>query len=189
MARDAPDAARARFEEHDAFAGAEEGFDVTTTPFEATATVEPAAQADAGSAGDADTAADHDAVVEVSMVVPTLDAVVADERVGEAVEEGWHSTLSLRLEDAYDVAEVEPLADHAFDVEDEEIHLRFRFATTDARRAADEAKAVADFVEGTYLQGVIPGYEYEEPVASMLARATETADGSSDGAERGGTPL
>jgi len=46
---------------------------------------------------------------------------------------------------------------------------------------------VIDYVEGTYVQGVIPGYEYGEPVAGLLDRAQQNAD--SDDATRGGTPL
>ncbi|MFB6305150.1 MAG: DUF5813 family protein, partial [Haloferacaceae archaeon] len=30
-------------------------------------------------------------------------------------------------------------------------------------------------VEGTYVQGIIPGYEYTEPVASVLSEARRAA--------------
>jgi hypothetical protein len=42
-------------------------------------------------------------------------------------------------------------------------------STTD--QAVSDAKAVVDFVEATWIQGLIPGYEYDEPAASLLNRA------------------
>ena len=34
-----------------------------------------------------------------------------------------------------------------------------------------------DFVEGTYVQGVIPGYEYTEPVSDLLSAARQQGGG------------
>ncbi|MEF8975818.1 MAG: DUF5813 family protein, partial [Halapricum sp.] len=42
-----------------------------------------------------------------------------------------------------------------------------------------------EYVEGTYVEGAVPGYDYEPPVADLLNQAQS---GGSQG-DRGGTPL
>ena len=49
------------------------------------------------------------------------------------------------------------------------------FADIDPTRGVADAKAFADFVEGTYVQGVIPGYEYTDPVAGLVAAGRRAA--------------
>ena len=49
-------------------------------------------------------------------------------------------------------------------------------------RAVEDAAALVEYVEGTYVQGVIPGYEYGDPVAGLLDRARGAAEGRSEGA-------
>jgi ATP phosphoribosyltransferase len=45
--------------------------------------------------------------------------------------------------------------------------------------AADIAKAFVEYVEGTYVEGVIPGYEYADPVAGLRQRARQTGEADS----------
>lgn len=170
------DAARA-LREHSAFEETADGYVCTTTPFDATVDPLPA------------DAEGRDAQFRVVVELPTLDAVVADETVADVVADGWFETLELRLADAYDVAEVDPVADLEIDRGVETIVVQFHFIAWDADRGAESAKAIVNYVEGTYLQGVIPGYEYDEPVAGLLARASEQASSENGGATRGGTPL
>ena len=51
------------------------------------------------------------------------------------------------------------------------------------RQGLDVAKTFVEYVEGTYVEGVVPGYDYRPPVSDLLSQA-----GQGDG-ERGGTPL
>jgi len=126
---------------------------------------------------------DGNAVFAVEVRVPMLDAVT-DDRVAPVVEDGWFDTLSLRLEDVDGV--LRGTDDVAVDVErlGDEAAVRVELADIDATRGADDAVAVAQYVEGTYVEGVIPGYDYTEPVTQLLRRATDAAGGT-----EGGTPL
>jgi len=162
--------ARAAFEGHDAYAAASEGYRVTTTVFDATVTAT------------ADT--DERTAFVVTIAVPTLRAAIADGDVGDAVRDGWYDTFRRRLEDA-------PMATRGsveldgFDVDrsDDIVTVRYEFAAG-ATRGVEIAKTFVEYVEGTYVEGVVPGYEYESPVTDLLSAA------ATDGAgERGGTPL
>jgi hypothetical protein len=144
------------FEDHDAFEHRDGRVTATATPFEATAS-----------------AAGEDPTVEVFVRLPTIDAVVEGE-VGEAVAEGWYETLSIRIADAYDVARA---ADGEVDVErdGDTVAVTLSFAVERPGVAVDDAAALVDYVEGTYVQGVIPGYEYTDPVAGLIADARQNA--------------
>lgn len=117
--------------------------------------------------------------------VPMLSAAVIDS-VGPAVEDGWFETLEVRLADA-------PMATRAA-LELDQFSLRrdgdtaiatFGFEWDDPEEAVAIARTLGEYVEGTYVEGVVPGYEYDDPVAELLARA---ASGDDDG-RRGPTPL
>ncbi|GAB3684323.1 DUF5813 family protein [Salinarchaeum chitinilyticum] len=177
MSDESTEPARRAFEAHAALEPSEEGYVVTTTAFDATVRAEPIDQDG------------RDARFEVDVSMPTLDAAVANETVGDVVEDGWFDTLALRLEDAYDAAEVDPDGEPDIRRTDGRVEASFAFLAWDASAGVDDAKAIVDFVEGTYVQGVIPGYEYADPVAGLLDSATQQAGGEDGGAERGGTPL
>ena len=106
----------------------------------------------------------------VTVRVPTLSAAIAGE-VADVVEEGWIETFELRIVDVGGVTR----GDHEFDpdvsVGDDEIAVAFELTDVNERRGVDDAGALVDFVEGTYVQGVIPGYEYVDPVAGLLSAA------------------
>jgi len=191
----ADERAVASFVGHDAFDRVDDGseFRVRTSTFPATSRAREDRQEGA-------------VRVLVAVALPTLQAAVVDgDAVADVVEDGWFDTLGLRLEDAYDVAEVEPAAEPVVtretppvtvagvELESEQndgraVLARFEFRLDDPAATARRAKTIVDYVEGTYVQGVIPGYEYGDPVAGLLASAQHD-DGPSDDARRGGTPL
>jgi len=173
MTVEMPDEARASFEDHDAFERAADGYRLTTTAFDATVTA---------TAGE-----DWRTHYTVTVEVPTLDAAVADdaEDVGDAVLAGWLETFERRLADATQATRASVDLD-AFSVErvGETVTVRYEFAFGNDARAVKIAKTLVEYVEGTYVEGVVPGYEYESPVTDLLSAAATDGTG-----ERGGTPL
>ncbi|WP_135665587.1 DUF5813 family protein [Halorhabdus rudnickae] len=167
-----PQAVVSAFDDHEAFEPAEEGYNVTTTVFDATVT---ATEAD-----------DFGYRFTVTVRAPMLREAVEAEVVGPAVEEGWFETYERRLEDAT-MATRSQVDLEEYDVTDEngQAEATFVFEYGDAERGTEIAKTIVEFVEGTYVEGVVPGYDYGSPVADLLHQA-KTA--GSD-AERGGTPL
>jgi len=166
---DAESRARRAVRAHDSFERRSEGrYAVTSTVFEADVEV--------GSRG-------GNAVFAVEVRVPMLDAVT-DDRVAPVVEDGWFDTLSLRLEDVDGV--LRGTDDVAVDVErrGDEAAVRVELSDLDASRGADDAVAVVEYAEGTYVEGIIPGYDYTEPVTHLIQRATDAGGGT-----EGGTPL
>ncbi|WP_418286192.1 DUF5813 family protein [Halorubrum sp. DTA46] len=138
--------------------GVDAAWTVETTPFDAEVRAEPA--------GDGRTR------FAVTVRVPTLSAVTVDD-VADVVEEGWAETFELRVVDVGGVVR----GDHDFDplvaIGDEEIRVEFELTDINERRGVDDAGALVTFVEGTYVQGVIPGYEYTEPVTGLLSSARQ----------------
>lgn len=153
---------------HGAFEPTDEGFAVTTTPFDAAVSVE---EANGG----------VDFRVQVS--VPTIDVAVADEAVAPVVREGWFETFERRLEDV-DGALYASVDEPLVSLRAESVKVEAGFRSTRPPQGVDDAKALVDYVEGTYMEGIIPGYDYDEPVASLLNRAAERS-----GAEDGRPPL
>jgi len=171
MTDETPAEARDAFEAHDAFAAADGGYRVTTTVFDTEVT---ASERD-----------DYATDFRVRVEVPTLQRVTEDGEVGDAVQSGWLDTLERRLEDA-------PMATRAsvdldgFDVTtaDGTVAVTYEFSHGDAARAVEIAKTFVEYVEGTYVEGVVPGYDYGEPVTDLLSAASTDEDG-----QHGGTPL
>jgi hypothetical protein len=104
--------------------------------------------------------------------VPTLSATTADE-VADVVEDGWTETFELRVVDVGGVTRGEHEFDPVVTVEEEQIAVEFELTDINERRGVNDAGALIDFVEGTYVQGVIPGYEYADPVAGLLSAARQ----------------
>ncbi|MFB6250223.1 MAG: DUF5813 family protein [Halobellus sp.] len=166
---DAADRARRAATMHDSFESrTEDEYAVTTTVFDADVSVG---------------GADGSAVFDVTVHVPMLDAVTTD-RVAPVVEDGWFDTFSLRVEDVDGV--LRGIDDIAVAVErdGDEATVGAELVDIDANRAADNAVAVVEYVEGTYVEGIIPGYDYTEPVTHLIQRASDTGGGT-----QGGTPL
>lgn len=161
------------FDDHDDFEASDGTYQATITRFAAWVSIEPD---------------DDSPVCELTVEVPTLDAVVIDETVPEVVANGWFDTLSRRLEDGYNVAGVPATDPVAIDRTETAITICYRFPADEGDPAA-AAAALCTYVEGTYMEGIIPGYEYGDPVGSMLEAAQSTGGGEGEGAGRGGTPL
>ena len=180
---DDTDAARDALASHGAFEpGEDDAFACTTTPFDAAVAVDPAE-------------GKRDGVVTVTVSMPTLSAAVESEAVADVVEDGWYETLELRLEDAFDVARTTTTDPIAVDRGGEEVRVELTFTGRDAEQGVDDAKALIDFVEGTYVQGIIPGYDYGEAVSQLRQAARQRGeraaedDGGDQSGGRGGTPL
>ncbi|HKJ58243.1 MAG TPA: DUF5813 family protein [Halobacteriales archaeon] len=113
-----------------------------------------------------------DVVYRVTVRVPTIDAVVAGETVAPVVREGWYETFERRLEDVGGVTRDEPTAPTVkLDESADEVVVETEIAAGAPKRAAGDAKAIVDYVEGTFVEGLIPGYTYREPAAGLLERA------------------
>jgi len=180
---DLPDRAQRAFRSHDAFepgdistdrdetrsGDAADRFVATATPFEG---VVVADAAEGGKIG-----------FTVTVRVPMLDEVTEDD-VAPVVEEGWYETFERRIGS---IGGGVIAGDHTPDPAVETVthdgtrvaEVVATFADIDPNRGVDDAAAIVDFVEGTYVQGVIPGYDYTDPVAGILAEARRA--GGSDG--------
>jgi hypothetical protein len=169
-----PEPVRRALDRHDAFSPSDDGFSLDTTVFETVVTATPA-----------EGKRDGRFLVTVSM--PSLDAAVAGETVHEIVEEGWFETLSLRLEDTFDVATTSSFEEPRVEHHGDEVRVELEYTSWNAREGVEDAKATAEFVEGTYAQGIIPGYEYHGPAAMLLENAVQNADNGTSG-PAGGPP-
>ena len=141
-------------DDHGAFERDDDAFQVTTTPFKATVTV-------------------RDATFRVTVRAPSIDAAVEGDDVAPVVQEGWLETFERRMEDADQPLSAGQAVDPTVAVEDGEVVVEGTVEAGAPGIAADDARALVEYVEGTYMEGVIPGYEYVDPVASMRQRAFE----------------
>jgi hypothetical protein len=148
--------------EHTAYKQRTDDHELTTTPFEAVVET---------SEGNADTR------YRVKITVPTLDAVVEGETVAAVVEDGWFDTLKLRLDSPEQVTTGQDTIDSAVVRDGKQVRVEMVFSSQNPEHAAENAKALAEFVEGTWVQGIIPGYEYGEPASSLMERATQNYEG------------
>ena len=165
---DAVERARRAAEANESFEPREDdGYAVRTTAFEGRVEV----GADGGAA-----------VFTVTVAVPMLDAVT-DEAVAPVVEEGWFETFELRIDDIDGAIRGDDAAVTVREDGDEAV-VEVELRDLDATRAASDAVAVVEYVEGTYVEGISPGYEYTEPVTLLIQQAADAAGGS-----KGGTPL
>lgn len=130
---------------------------ITTTPFSARLTIIPTVD---------------QVTYQLTITLPTLDASVTNETIPPIIQEDWFNTLESRLTniDGVTVGTTEtPLI--TLDSENQTVTVELTLTATNPDTGAADAKALASFVEGTYLSGAISGYDYEEPVASLLDRA------------------
>lgn len=170
MTDDLPERAVRAFESHDAYERDGSWFALTSTAFDARVSAE----------------ATDDRALRYTLEVraPTLESATADE-VGSTVAKGWFDTYDRRLEDApmavrHDV----DLAERRVFEEAGDAVAVFGFEWGNADQAPAIAKALAEYVEGTYMEGIVPGYEYVPPVSDMLSEARQS--GGDDG---GGGPM
>ena len=174
---DLPAPVDSALEAHDAFARTDDGYALTTTVFETTVT-----------ADDAD--GERDGRVRVAVFLPTLDAAVAGEHVADVVEDGWFETLKRRLQDVFGVAHTNTYDEPTLERDAEEVRVHLEYTAWDASEGVEDAKALIEFVEGTYAQGIIPGYDYRGPAATLLENAQQRGQQAADSdGSSGGMPL
>jgi len=151
------------FDTHEAFETTEHGYSVETTVFDAVVAVE------------------GDNRYCVTVRAPTLASATTND-VGQTVRQDWFETFERRLGDATKATRATVYLDR-FEVEQEgdTVIVEYGFTWRNPDRAVDIAKTFAEYVEGTYVEGIIPGYEYEPPVSNLLADASQAGEG--------GTPL
>ncbi|WP_049922409.1 DUF5813 family protein [Halopiger djelfimassiliensis] len=176
-----PAAAERELETHDAFERGDGGYELTTTVFDATVTA-------------VDAEDPRDVWVTVTVFLPTLDAAVADETVAPVVEDGWFETLERRLQDVFTVAHTSTHEEPAVERGDDTVTVTLEYLAWDAGEGVDDAKALIEYVEGTFAQGIIPGYEYRGEAATLLEnaqnRGQQAAEGeTSSGPDGGGMPM
>jgi hypothetical protein len=166
MSADLPAEVATAFDDHDSLTTRDGRGVVTTTAFEGTVTADT---------GDGSTA------YTVTVAMPTIESATSG-TVGDAVAADWLRTLRRRLEDAPTATRAAVDLD-SFGVDSREgtVHVEYGFSDTSPATAANIATAFVEFAEGTYVEGVVPGYEYESPVADLLSQASQ--------GEKGGTPL
>lgn len=157
-----PGRVRRAFGDHGSFERDGDGWVSTTTAFDGRVRAEPA---DEGRIR-----------FTVTVRVPTLSAVTADE-VADVVADGWADTFERRAVDVGGVTRKDRDFDPTVEREGDEITVTYALADINERRGVDDAGALIDFVEGTYVQGVIPGYEYTAPVSDLLSAARQQGGG------------
>ena len=118
-----------------------------------------------------------DETVELAVTVPTLSAVV-NEPVADVVEDGWYDTFERRVVDADSVTLADDVTVTDVSRADGDVTVELTM-TPRTGKAADDALALVNYVEGTWFEGVIPGYDYVEQVQSMRNRAAQNGQGSS----------
>ena len=161
-----PDRVRRAFRDHGTFERAEDGgYRAATTPLDGRVEVSPGA----------------DGRIEfvVTVRVPMLSDVADD--VAPIVEDGWYETFELRIEDVGGITRADHDLEPAVRRSGDEAVVEASFADLNERRGVDDANAVINFVEGTYVQGIIPGYDYEEPVSNLISRARSAAGTDDEG--------
>jgi hypothetical protein len=169
MSSELPDDVRRAVVERDGFEVADGEVRVTSTVFDARL--------------DAETV-EWKTVFSVTVSVPSLSAAV-DGEVGGAVASGWLETFERRLADAPSSTRATVELDELDVVEvDGEVVVTFAFAFGDEARGVEVAKTFVEYVEGTYVEGIVPGYDYVEPVSTLLGEATQSGGGPGSG-----TPL
>lgn len=152
---------------NDAFEREDGRYVVTTTAFDAAVRL--------GRDGDG-AGGTPDVRLSVTVRVPTIDSVVAGETVAPVVRDGWFETFERRLEDVGGVTRGDvdlPTARH--DEAAGEVVVETSLPA-DRPGAAEDAKAVVDYVEGTFVEGIIPGYTYREPAAGLVERARSAGE-------------
>lgn len=112
--------------------------------------------------------------VRLVQEVPTLDSTVENETVAPVVEAGWEDTFERRVEDVTNLVSAltgEPEVTKAGGL------LRVTMTFEGKPSALPEAvRNAANYVESTWVEGIIPGFEYNEQVQAIRDRATETAN-------------
>ena len=161
---DLSDRLQRAFEQHRSFEPhseppAEPTFESVTTSFDGVVT--------------ADTA-DNEISASITVTAPLLGTVTDDE-MADIVEDGWYETFELRVTDVGKIFRTDREVAPTVTRDATSVVVEATLTDTNADRVVDDAGALIDFVEGTYVQGIIPGYEYTEPVDGIIDQARQAA--------------
>jgi hypothetical protein len=115
-----------------------------------------------------------DGTVHITVTLPTLDASTT-EPVADVVEDGWYDTFERRVADAPGVTKGAYATEPSVERTDDEVTVGIEL-TPSPGNAADDALAIVNYVEGTWFQGIIPGYDYVDDVQAMRERAAQNAN-------------
>lgn len=155
------------FDTHDDFEPENDGYRVTSTPFDVEVCF---------------SRMDEQTIrYRCTCTVPSLEAVIENETISPVLLEGWADPMERRLQDVdHATSAIETAAvTCSWDREQFDIEIRFT-RPADAPVPTDAIVAIVGYIEGTYLEGVIPGYQYGPPVDAMLASARERAERTTD---------
>jgi len=103
----------------------------------------------------------------VEMEVPTIDSIVLEE-VESIVKEGWLETFSLRLEDIGGAVQNELDSVEIKLKNEKKVGIIIEFSSESISRGIGDSKAIVDYIEGTYREGIIPGFKYDKMVADLI---------------------
>ncbi|MFQ3475505.1 hypothetical protein HKK80_04480 [Halonotius sp. F2-221B] len=106
----------------------------------------------------------------VTVTVPML-GTVTDDDLAPIVEDGWYETFERRVTDLGAIFRIERELTPQVSHDESEAVVTATLTDRNVERGVDDAAALIDFVEGTYVQGIIPGYTYTDPVAGLLDQA------------------
>ncbi|RQG98816.1 DUF5813 family protein [Natrarchaeobius oligotrophus] len=171
-----PASVERELEAHEAFEPTADGYELTTTVFDATVTASEAE-------------GERDGRFTATVVLPTLDAAVADEAVASVVEDGWFETLERRLADVFTVAHTDTHDEPIVERDATDVTVTLGYVAWNAREGVEDAKALVEYVEGTFAQGIVPGYEYRGAAATLLENAQSRGQSASEDGGRGGMPM
>ena len=113
----------------------------------------------------------------VTVTVPMLSAVTDDD-LAPIVEDGWYETFERRVTDLGAIFRTGRELTPGVTRDEGEAVVTATLTDRNIDRGVDDAAALIDFVEGTYVQGVIPGYTYTDPVAGLLEQARAAGGGT-----------
>ena len=113
----------------------------------------------------------------VTVTVPMLSAVTDDD-LAPIVEDGWYETFERRVTDLGAIFRTGRELTPEVTRDEGEAVVTATLTDRNIDRGVDDAAALIDFVEGTYVQGVIPGYTYTDPVAGLLEQARAAGGGT-----------
>jgi hypothetical protein len=160
-----PDRIARAIDAHRAFerdSDADTTFASTTTAFAAVVDAEPT---------------DEGVSFAVTVTVPML-STVTDDDLAPIVEDGWYETFERRVTDLGAIFRTDRALTPQVSHDANEAVVTATLTDRNVERGVDDAAALIDFVEGTYVQGIIPGYTYTDPVAGLLEQARAAGGGS-----------
>jgi len=109
--------------------------------------------------------------------LPTIDTAVVGETVASVVAEGWFETFERRVEDV-STAIKGPVGEPRVESEDGTVHVRIDIEgeSIGGSNLAETTRHAANYVEGTWVEGIIPGYDYVSRVQAIRERAMSTGE-------------